>query len=48
MRVQTPFTILGYPGLAMLLFLAAAGRRCLDGVGDSLPRRSHAHALAGS
>jgi len=24
-RVQTPFTILGYPGLAMLLFLAAAG-----------------------
>lgn len=24
MRVQTPFTILGYPGLAMLLFLAAA------------------------
>jgi predicted unusual protein kinase regulating ubiquinone biosynthesis (AarF/ABC1/UbiB family) len=25
MRVQTAFTILGYPGLAMLLFLAAAG-----------------------
>jgi ubiquinone biosynthesis protein len=25
MRVQTTFTILGYPGLAMLLFLAAAG-----------------------
>ncbi len=25
MRVQTNFTILGYPGLAMLLFLAAAG-----------------------
>jgi hypothetical protein len=25
MRVQTPFTILGYPGLAMLLFLAAGG-----------------------
>jgi predicted unusual protein kinase regulating ubiquinone biosynthesis (AarF/ABC1/UbiB family) len=25
MRVQTPFTIAGYPGLAMLLFLAAAG-----------------------
>jgi len=25
MRVQTPFTILGYPGLAMLLFLFAAG-----------------------
>ena len=25
MRVETPFTILGYPGLAMLLFLAAAG-----------------------
>ncbi len=25
MRVQTPFTILGYPGLAMLLFLTAAG-----------------------
>ena len=25
MRVQTPFTILGYPGLAMLLFLAAVG-----------------------
>ena len=25
MRVQTPFTILGYPGLAMLLFLIAAG-----------------------
>jgi predicted unusual protein kinase regulating ubiquinone biosynthesis (AarF/ABC1/UbiB family) len=25
MRVQTPFTILAYPGLAMLLFLAAAG-----------------------
>lgn len=24
MQVQTPFTILGYPGLAMLLFLAAA------------------------
>jgi len=24
MRVQTTFTILGYPGLAMLLFLAAA------------------------
>ena len=24
MRVPTPFTILGYPGLAMLLFLAAA------------------------
>jgi predicted unusual protein kinase regulating ubiquinone biosynthesis (AarF/ABC1/UbiB family) len=24
MRVQTPFTILGYPGLAILLFLAAA------------------------
>ena len=24
MRVETPFTILGYPGLAMLLFLAAA------------------------
>ena len=24
MRVQTPFTILGYPGVAMLLFLAAA------------------------
>jgi ubiquinone biosynthesis protein len=25
MRVQTSFTILGYPGLAMVLFLAAAG-----------------------
>jgi ubiquinone biosynthesis protein len=25
MRVPTPFTILGYPGIAMLLFLAAAG-----------------------
>jgi len=25
MRVPTPFVILGYPGLAMLLFLAAAG-----------------------
>ena len=25
MRVPTPFTILGYPGVAMLLFLAAAG-----------------------
>jgi predicted unusual protein kinase regulating ubiquinone biosynthesis (AarF/ABC1/UbiB family) len=25
MRVQTEFTILGYPGLAMLLFIAAAG-----------------------
>ena len=25
MRVQTPFTILGYPGLAMRLFLFAAG-----------------------
>jgi predicted unusual protein kinase regulating ubiquinone biosynthesis (AarF/ABC1/UbiB family) len=25
MRVETPFTILGYPGLAILLFLAAAG-----------------------
>jgi ubiquinone biosynthesis protein len=25
MRVQTSFTILGYPGLAMLLFIAAAG-----------------------
>ncbi len=25
MRVPTSFTILGYPGLAMLLFLAAAG-----------------------
>ena len=25
MRVETPFTILGYPGLAMLLFIAAAG-----------------------
>ena len=25
MRVQTEFTILGYPGLAMLLFMAAAG-----------------------
>ena len=25
MRVQTSFTILGYPGLAMLLFMAAAG-----------------------
>ena len=25
LRVPTPFTILGYPGLAMLLFLAAAG-----------------------
>ncbi len=25
MRVETAFTILGYPGLAMLLFLAAAG-----------------------
>jgi len=25
MRVQTNFTILGYPGLAMLLFIAAAG-----------------------
>ena len=25
MRVQTTFTILGYPGLAMLLFIAAAG-----------------------
>ncbi len=24
MRVPTPFTILGYPGLAILLFLAAA------------------------
>ncbi len=24
MRVETPFTILGYPGLAMLLFLGAA------------------------
>ena len=24
MRVETAFTILGYPGLAMLLFLAAA------------------------
>jgi len=25
MRVQTSFTVFGYPGLAMLLFLAAAG-----------------------
>jgi len=25
MRVQTSFTILGYPGFAMLLFMAAAG-----------------------
>ncbi len=25
MRVETPFTILGYPGLAMLFFLLAAG-----------------------
>jgi hypothetical protein len=25
MRVQTSFTILGYPGIAILLFLAAAG-----------------------
>jgi hypothetical protein len=25
MQVETDFTILGYPGLAMLLFLAAAG-----------------------
>jgi hypothetical protein len=25
MRVQTEFTLFGYPGLAMLLFLAAAG-----------------------
>ncbi len=25
MRVPTAFTILGYPGLAMLLFLVAAG-----------------------
>ena len=25
MRVPTAFTILGYPGIAMLLFLAAAG-----------------------
>ena len=25
MRVETPFTILGYPGLAILLFLGAAG-----------------------
>jgi hypothetical protein len=25
MRVETRFTIFGYPGLAMLLFLAAAG-----------------------
>lgn len=25
MRVDTPFTILGYPGLAMLFFLLAAG-----------------------
>jgi predicted unusual protein kinase regulating ubiquinone biosynthesis (AarF/ABC1/UbiB family) len=28
MRVQTSFTILGYPGLAMLLFIAAAGGGC--------------------
>ena len=28
MRVPTRFTILGYPGLAMLLFLAAAGGGC--------------------
>jgi predicted unusual protein kinase regulating ubiquinone biosynthesis (AarF/ABC1/UbiB family) len=28
MRVQTSFTILGYPGFAMLLFLAAAGGGC--------------------
>jgi hypothetical protein len=25
MRVETPFRIFGYPGLAMLCFLAAAG-----------------------
>jgi hypothetical protein len=25
MRVETPFTILGYPGLAIVLFLVAAG-----------------------
>jgi len=28
MRVPTTFTILGYPGIAMLLFLAAAGGGC--------------------
>jgi hypothetical protein len=28
MRVPTAFTILGYPGIAMLLFLAAAGGGC--------------------
>jgi hypothetical protein len=28
MRVPTSFTILGYPGVAMLLFLAAAGGGC--------------------
>jgi ubiquinone biosynthesis protein len=28
MRVPTSFTILGYPGIAMLLFLAAAGGGC--------------------
>ena len=25
MRIETPWTILGYPGLAILFFLAAAG-----------------------
>jgi len=25
MRVQTPFTLFGYPGIAMVLFLVAAG-----------------------
>jgi ubiquinone biosynthesis protein len=28
MRIETPFRIFGYPGLAMLLFLAAAGGGC--------------------
>jgi predicted unusual protein kinase regulating ubiquinone biosynthesis (AarF/ABC1/UbiB family) len=28
MRVQTAFTIFGYPGIAMLLFLAAVGGGC--------------------
>jgi hypothetical protein len=46
MRVETPFTIFGYPGLAMIFFLAAAavGFAMLWGI---LTSDRHGHRLRG-
>ena len=47
MRVQTQFTMFGYPGIAMLLFLAAAAGWVLDGVDDFGRRRqTNSHSVS--